>query len=128
VLAVALVLGCGALGAQQSNPLERPPGLDAPQPPPSPRPSPPSADPAAPGAPDLSANEPSVTIRQDGENKIEEFRSHGRLYAVRVTPRVGKPYVMVDPDGSGHMERLPGNADDPAGQSVHPPRWTLFEF
>lgn len=67
---------------------------------------------------------PQVTNRQDGENKVEEFRTKGgKVYAIRVTPRIGKPYVLVDPDGKGTMI--------PAGEingGIKAPQWTLFEF
>lgn len=67
---------------------------------------------------------PAITIRQDGENKVEEFRTKGgRLYAVRVTPKIGAPYVLVDPDGKGTMT----NATEING-GVRAPQWTLFEF
>jgi hypothetical protein len=66
----------------------------------------------------------SVTVRQDGDTKIEEFRTHGgRIYAVRVTPKVGKPYMMIDPDGKGGAT----NASEING-GVRPSQWTLFEF
>jgi hypothetical protein len=66
----------------------------------------------------------SVTIRQEGETKIEEFRTHGgRLYAVRVTPKIGKPYMLFDPDGrEGEIK-----ADELNG-GVRPAQWTIFEF
>ena len=61
--------------------------------------------------------------------KVEEFRSKGGvIYAIRVTPTVGKPYVLVDPDGSGRMINPSEiNAIDSNG-TVHPAQWTLFEF
>jgi len=68
---------------------------------------------------------PSIAIRQEGENKIEEFRTKdGRLYAVRVTPRFGKPYLLVggDPTGVG-----PSDTTDLNGR-VRATQWTLFEF
>ena len=68
-------------------------------------------------------NEPQVTIRQEGESKIEEFRSKGRVYAIRVTPKIGKPYLLIDPDGKGTMTR----AED-IGGGVRAPEWTIFEF
>lgn len=49
--------------------------------------------------------EPEVTIRQDGENEIEEHRIHGRLYKVKVTPRHGVPYYLIDHNGDGVMVR-----------------------
>ena len=70
------------------------------------------------------AEGPQVTIRQEGDSKVEEFRTRGgRVYAIRVTPKIGKPYVLVDPDGKGSMT----NAGDING-GVRAPQWTLFEF
>ena len=70
------------------------------------------------------ADAPQITIRQEGESKVEEFRTRGgRLYAIRVTPRIGKPYLLVDPDGKGTMT----NAGEING-GVKAPQWTLFEF
>lgn len=131
VAAAGFSLSAGPAAAQQPNPLAQPPALE-------PLPDTPAApkhgDADRPvvnekGAPPSTDDvEPVVTIRQEGDNKIEEFRVHGRLYAIRVTPRVGKPYTMVDADGKGRMERAESGADDPAGHSVRPPRWVLFEF
>lgn len=67
--------------------------------------------------------EPQVTIRQEKGKKIEEFRSRGRVYAIRVTPSIGKPYLLIDPDGKGTMTR----AEDMGG-AIKPPQWVLFEF
>jgi hypothetical protein len=102
------------------------PDLAPPPPPPQVSPAPPAAN-GTNGAersvkPD-ETTEPTVTIRQEGTNKIEEFRINGRHYATRVTPKVGKPYLLVDPDGKGGMSP----ADDvPA--LLRPPQWTLFQF
>ncbi len=74
-------------------------------------------------APD-DAEAPQVTIRQEGESKVEEFRTRGgKIYAIRVTPKIGKPYVLVDPDGKGTMT----NATEING-GVKAPQWTIFEF
>ena len=70
------------------------------------------------------AEAPQVTIRQDGESKVEEFRTRGgKIYAIRVTPKIGKPYVLVDPDGKGTMT----NATEING-GVRAPQWTILEF
>ncbi len=97
-------------------------------PPPPPRleplpdvPPPPKLSPDA-VADDVDATQ--VTIRQDGENKVEEFRTRGgRVYAIRVTPKFGKPYLLVDPDGKGTMT----NATEING-GVKPAQWTILEF
>jgi Protein of unknown function (DUF2782) len=66
--------------------------------------------------------EPTVTIRQAPEGKVEEFRAKdGRVYAIRVTPKIGKPYLLVDPDGKGIKAEEIGNG-------VKPAQWTILEF
>lgn len=84
----------------------------------------PDAPPPPPGGSNIEdASQPTVTIRQEGNNKIEEFRINGRHYATRVTPKVGKPYLLVDPDGKGRM-----NPVDDIPARLRPPQWTLFQF
>jgi hypothetical protein len=118
-LFLGLGLAAGVSSAQQPNPLERPPKLE---------PLPDVPPPPEGGSNIQRSNEPTVTTRQDGENKIEEYRVHGKLYAIRVTPRIGAPYMMVDQEGKGAFTTLPDHADDAAGLRVHPPQWVLFEF
>ena len=79
---------------------------------------------STPGAADDEDN-PQITIKQgEGGTKIEEFRTRGgKLYAVRVTPSVGKPYLLVDPDGTGAV-----TSSGELGNGVRPAQWTLFEF
>lgn len=67
--------------------------------------------------------EPQVTIRQDGQNRLEEYRVGGKLYAIRVIPPIGRPYLLVDRVGKGLMTRM----DDITG-GVSPPQWVLFNF
>jgi Protein of unknown function (DUF2782) len=67
--------------------------------------------------------EPEVTIVHRGADRIEEFRRHGMLYMVRVTPAHGKSYYLVDPDGEGHFVRYEG-----IGRKLAVPMWVLFEF
>ncbi len=68
------------------------------------------------------SGDPDVTIRQEGDKTIEEYRVNGFLYAIKVTPKVGKPYFLVRADGSdGNFVR-----------SDHPdmlvPAWKIFEW
>src|SRR5574344_658503 len=44
--------------------------------------------------------DPDVTIRQDGDRTITEYRQNGFLYAIKVTTKSGKPYFLVRADGS----------------------------
>jgi len=48
--------------------------------------------------------EPEVNIIHRKDTTIEEYRINGRLRYVKITPRVGKPYYLVDKDGDGELE------------------------
>ncbi|NLY13134.1 MAG: DUF2782 domain-containing protein [Gammaproteobacteria bacterium] len=66
--------------------------------------------------------EPDVTIVQKGDKTIEEYRLNGFLYAVKVTPKKGKPYFLVRADGSdGNFIR----ADKP---ELRIPSWEIFSW
>lgn len=65
--------------------------------------------------------EPEITIRQDGEKTIEEYRINGQLYAIKVTPKVGEPYYLVDSEGNGELDR------QDRGRLVIP-SWVLFKW
>ncbi|HDZ58261.1 MAG TPA: DUF2782 domain-containing protein [Pseudomonas xinjiangensis] len=66
--------------------------------------------------------EPDVTIRQEGDKTIEEYRVNGFLYAVKVVPKVGAPYFLVAVDDEGNFMR----ADQPEGMRI--PSWKIFEW
>ena len=65
--------------------------------------------------------EPDVTIRQEGERTIEEYRVNGFLYAVKITPKTGKPYFLVRADGDSNFIR----ADQP---DMLIPAWEIFSW
>src|SRR5450759_3007429 len=39
-----------------------------------------------------SDNEPEVTITKETEQTVEEYRAGGKLYMIKIIPKVGKPY------------------------------------
>lgn len=65
--------------------------------------------------------EPDVTIRQEGERTVEEYRVNGFLYAVKVIPKNGKPYFLVRADGDSNFIR----ADQP---DMLIPAWEIFSW
>lgn len=68
------------------------------------------------------SGEPEVTIVQKGDKTVEEYRLNGFLYAVKVTPKKGKPYFLVRADGSdGNFIR----ADKP---ELRIPSWEIFSW
>ena len=67
-------------------------------------------------------SEPDVTIVQKGDKTVEEYRVNGFLYAIKVTPKKGKPYFLVRADGSeGNFIR----ADRP---EMRIPSWEIFSW
>ena len=76
-------------------------------------------------APQTDIPEPEVNIREEPTQTIEEFRSAGRPYMIRVTPRGGlPPYYMVDNDGDGSLETRVNSPSNPPST----PRWVLFRW
>jgi hypothetical protein len=67
---------------------------------------------------------PEVNIIQRKDMRIEEYRVNGRLRYVKITPKKGKPYYLVDKDGDGDLET---RHDDLDGV---PPinEWILLEW
>lgn len=48
---------------------------------------------------------PEITIVKRGEDTVAEYRLHGKLYMVKVTPPHGVPYYLIDKEGKGQMVR-----------------------
>lgn len=80
----------------------QPPAATVPIPPPPPENYNP---PAAPELPDAGQPEPEVTITSKGTEIHEEYRLNGRLYMIKVIPKKGKPYYLIDQEGSGQFRR-----------------------
>ena len=70
-----------------------------------------------------SQAEPEIRIIQKTDQKVEEYRINGRLYAIKVTPKIGLPYYLVDEDGSGKMNRIATRND-----RLIIPQWVLVRF
>jgi hypothetical protein len=68
--------------------------------------------------------EPDITIIRKGQDIIEEYRINHRLYMVKITPRVGPPYYLVDTDGDGNMDVRRRDIED----QMQVPQWVLFRW
>lgn len=75
------------------------------------------------GAVDQAGVEPQVTIVQKGGERMEEYRLGGQLYMVKITPKKGPPYYLIDVDGDGNLET---RRNDQMPGSV--PTWVLFRW
>jgi hypothetical protein len=102
VLLLSLLLSGLAIAA---TPSDQPPGLTP-----------------VPDGPPGPGDAPTVTIKPSTQGTVEEYRAGGQPYMLKVTPKVGKPYYLVDPTGNGRfnrMETLPG---------LQPPEWVIKDF
>jgi hypothetical protein len=69
--------------------------------------------------------EPQVTTRTEGEETIQEYRVNNKLYMMRVTPKHGPAYVLMDQKGDGTFTRL----DSPITEgNLRVPQWVLMQF
>lgn len=64
---------------------------------------------------------PDITIRQEDDRTIREYRVNGELYAIEIRPSRGPSYYLVDHDGDGNFERQDGDR-------LAVPQWVLKEF
>ena len=68
--------------------------------------------------------EPEINIQQFDNREVQEYSINDHVYMIKITPKHGFPYYLVDPDGTGEMEYK----RDTLGLEVNPPRWTLFRW
>lgn len=90
------------------------------------------AAPTAPPPPDLQPvpdgpprpeDTPAVTIKPSSQGRVVEYRAHGKLYMLKVIPKVGKPYYLIDQKGDGQFAR-----QDSLDSGMRPPMWVVKEF
>ncbi len=104
-------LGMGAYAAEPPKDAPPPPPLDA------------GGESAPPVQGPEQEQEPQVTITRQTDQTIEEYRVGGRLYMIKVIPKHGKPYYLVDDRGDGKFSR-----QDSLDSGVRPPRWVIKRF
>lgn len=66
--------------------------------------------------------EPEVHITTQGNEQREEYRVSGKLYMIKVVPKNGQPYYLIDKEGRGEFVR------DDLQQGVSPPMWVIKRF
>jgi len=58
----------------------------------------------------------------DNGDTIEEYRVAGQLQVVKVTPRRGPTYYLIDSNGDGRLDSSKGEGP------ISPVYWKLFEW
>ena len=69
--------------------------------------------------------EPEITIRDGGDRTLYEYRANGVLYAIKVKPKVGPEYYLVDVNGDGNYVRLDKVSDK---KPFLIPQWVLLRW
>ena len=67
--------------------------------------------------------EPQVTITKQTEQTVEEYRVGGKLYMIKIIPKIGVPYYLVDDRGDGKFSR-----QESLDSGIRPPRWVIHRF
>lgn len=68
-------------------------------------------------------DEPQVTIAPPKDAVIEEYRVGNKLYMIKIIPKVGAPYYLIDDQGDGKFVR-----QESLDSGFRPPRWVLHRF
>ncbi len=117
-LLTLLMLPCLAVRAEYP-PMPVP---DAPPPPPMPQPDAPPPPPS--GNSEEEELQPEVKITKRGEDIIYEYRINNQLYMVKIVPRIGYPYYLVDQDGDGSLESRYSNLEP----NLMLPHWIIYRW
>ena len=68
--------------------------------------------------------EPEVTITQNKDEIIEEYRINNQLYMIKVTPRKGYAYYLVDTNGDGRLD----TRKNELAEDILIPQWTILRW
>jgi hypothetical protein len=79
--------------------------------------------PPPPMSSDDTLDEPQVTITKQADLTVEEYRAGGKLYMIKITPKVGAPYYLVDDKGDGKFAR-----QESMDSGLRVPRWIIKRF
>jgi hypothetical protein len=72
---------------------------------------------------DEGLDEPQVTIVKQTDQTVEEYRANGKLYMIKITPKHGVPYYLVDDRGDGKFVR-----QESLDSGFRVPRWIIKRF
>lgn len=63
----------------------------------------------------------TVVTYQEGDNTIEEYRVKGFIHSIKVIPKVGEPYYLINANGDNTTLKNTGPQDKI-------PSWTVFKW
>jgi hypothetical protein len=65
----------------------------------------------------------AIRIIEQEQQTIYEYRVRGQLQMVKIVPKIGAPYYLVDANGDGLIDKADADPDTMAVQ-----QWLLFEW
>ncbi len=65
--------------------------------------------------------EPDITIVEEQDKQMQIYQINGKIYGIKVIPKQGEPYNLVDTNGDGEFIR---NAQD----RILVPEWVLISW
>lgn len=68
--------------------------------------------------------EPDITIIRRGEDIVQEYRVNGQLYMIKVVPKHGRPYYLIDSDHDGTLDVRRSDIEE--GIRIH--QWKIFSW
>lgn len=84
-----------------------------------------SPDPAAPPSVGVEEDmQPEVNIIKRDDALVQEYRMNGTLYMIKVTPKVGPPYYLIDTNGDGNLNARRSELDP----AFAVPSWMIFRW
>jgi hypothetical protein len=63
-----------------------------------------------------------VSSRMVDGDRVDEYRVQGQLQVVKVTPKRGAPYYLIDKNGDGRLDSSEGEGP------VSPVMWKIFQW
>ena len=67
--------------------------------------------------------EPEITIRDGGDRTLYVYRANGIRYAIKVKPKMGPEYFLIDANGDGNFVRK-----EPGKKTFLIPEWVLLRW
>lgn len=76
---------------------------------------------ASPVAAQEESMAPDITVREEEDRTIREYRVNGQLYAIEIQPAVGPSYYLIDENGDGDFRRS-------ENANIAIPSWVLITW
>lgn len=67
--------------------------------------------------------EPDVRIIESERGTVQEYRAEGKVYMVKISPKNGPPYYLLDTDGDGVLDVRYNDV-----RNIAVPQWILYSW